>query len=248
MARRRSRGGTSIRTGWDVKRLGKALAAQGLDLRHWFSYGTVATVGGDGGPNFTDSTAVVISPAGIDVDVILEPSGYHCACRWGMQHGSVYIATPIHAGDQVVVGIPDGDVSMVPEILKIIPGASDPIPTDGGMPIFKNDRALIMARGVPIDLRTDGGSQIMVNPDGTVVINAGNKGAARLDDTIVATLAGSTAGGVPLPSSLQALALALLATGMFLPNPSPPTPPPSQPDFPINGKITGASSTVTVGG
>lgn len=247
MARRRSRAGTSIRTGWDVKRLGKALAAQGLDLRHWFSYGTVATVGGDDGPNFSDTNAVVITPAGIDVDVILEPSGYHCPCRWGIQHGSVYIATPIHAGDQVLVGIPDGDVSMVPEVLKIIPGASDPIPTSGGLPIFRNDRALIMAKGVPIDLRTDGGSQLLVNPDGTVVINAGSKGVARVDDPVVATLAGAT-GGTPLPSSIQGLAAALIATGAFTPNPTPPFPPPPQPDFQINGTITGGSSNVKVGG
>lgn len=165
---RRSRAGTSIKKSWDVKRLGRALAAQGIDLRHWVSYGTVASVSGeDGTANYTDANAIVISPAGIDVDVILEPSKYPVTCRYGIQAGQVFIGTPIHPGDQVVVMIPDGDVSMIPEIVKIIPGSSDPIPVgDDGMPIFKNDAALVFAKGVPIDLRTDGGGWLRVTADG----------------------------------------------------------------------------------
>jgi hypothetical protein len=82
-------------------------------------------------PELFGPNAIVISPAGVDVDVILEPSGYPAPAAGASRHGAVYICTPIHAGDQVLVIIPDGDVSMVPEIVKIIPGSSDPIPTSG---------------------------------------------------------------------------------------------------------------------
>lgn len=175
--RRRSRSGTSIKRAWDLRRIGRAIAAQGLDLRHWVSYGTVASVGADGGPNYGDPQAILVTPAGVEVDVILEPSNYPVTCKWGMQAGAVYICTPINPGDQVVVILPDGDVSMVPVISCITSGSSDPIPvgTDG-KPLFKNDRALIFGRGVPIELRTDGGNQLLVNPDGTIQIGGDDAG------------------------------------------------------------------------
>lgn len=156
----------------DPRRLGRALAQEGMDLRHWVSYATVASVGGeDGTPDYGDANAVVITPAGVEVDVVLEPSGYPITCRHGISAGTVFICTPIHAGDQVVVGIPDGNVSMVPEILKVIPGSSNPIPVgDDGKPVFKNDAALVFAKGVPIDLRTDGGGWVRITPDGQILL------------------------------------------------------------------------------
>lgn len=160
---------------FDPRRLGRALASTGMDLRHWVSYGSVASVEGpDGQPNYADENAVLVTPAGVEVDVVLEPSGYHVTCRHGISAGAVFICTPIHAGDQVQVIIPDGDVSMVPEIVRVIPGSSNPIPTEtDGTPVFKNDRALIAARDVPIELRTMGGVSLLVNPDGTIQLGAG---------------------------------------------------------------------------
>jgi len=245
---RRSRAGTSIKRSWDVKRLGQAIKAQGLDLRHWVSYGTVASVTGeDGKPNFTDPNAILITPAGVEIDVVLEPSGYPCTCKYGIQAGTVYICTPVKPGDQVLVTIPDGDVSMVPVAVKVVSGSSDPIPTeDDGTPVFKNDRCLIFAKGVPIDLRTDGGARALLSGN-EVIMNDGDRGVARKEDAVVATLSGKPPPAPESANGIYGLAAQLLATGVFLPNPSPP-PPSLLPDFGIDGEITEASDTVKAGG
>lgn len=154
----------------DRSRLARGFAAAGTDLRFWASRGTVSTHDGD----TADPNAVLITPAGIEVDVILEPASYPTTCWYGMSAGTVFEAAPIHSGDQVLVLIPDGDPAMIPEIIRVIPGKSSPIPVDtDGKPFFRNDRKLIYAKGVPIDLRTDGGARVLVNPDGTVVFNDG---------------------------------------------------------------------------
>lgn len=231
----------------DVVGIARGLAIPGGDLRHWLSYATVAAVDDDGDVDLSNPNAVVITPAGIEVDVVLEPSKYPVTCRHGIAAGRVFVCGPIEVGDQVVVGIPDGDVSMVPQVLAVISGpngARDAVPVDGGgVPLFHNDRFMVCARGVPIDLRTTGGSQVLVNPDGSVVINAGSKGAARKDDSVQVTLSGTS----PAPGSILDLAARLLGTGLFTPNPSPPPPPP-QADFTATGAITGGSQTVKVGG
>jgi len=87
-----------------------------------------------------------------------------------MQAGDVFIATPIRPGDQVIVAIPEGDPSAIPRILAVVSGASAPGPVgDDDKPIFKNDRALIFARNVPVDIRTAGGGRVLVDQDGNVV-------------------------------------------------------------------------------
>jgi hypothetical protein len=157
----------------DAARLARGLARAGNDLREWIHYGTVAALTGkDGGPSYTDENAIVISPFGVEVDVVLEPLNYPCTARWGIQSGRVFISTPIHPGDQVVVLIPAGDPSSVPEILRIITCPHNPIPVgEDGLPRFKNDRALVAAQGVPIELLALGdGAEVslLVNPDGTI--------------------------------------------------------------------------------
>lgn len=149
----------------------RAMSGPETDTRHWIAYGTVASVNGeDGTANYTDPNAVIISPASIDVDVVLEPHGYPIPCQYGMQAGSVFIATPIRPGDQVVVLIPDGEVSMVPQILRVITGASDPSPVgDDGLPVFQNDRLLVFAKDVPLDLRA-GNARALLQQDGTVTL------------------------------------------------------------------------------
>lgn len=152
-----------------MARVSAGLARPGMDLRHWVSYATVGTVGADGAPDFTDEQAIVITPGGVMVDVVLEPSGYPITCRYGICSGTVTTLSPIHAGDQVVVGLPDGDLAMVPQVLALISGASDPIPLEtDGKPVFRNDRHSIFARGVPVEIRTDGGGHLRVNVDGTI--------------------------------------------------------------------------------
>lgn len=174
---RRGRAGTAIRKSWDVARIGRGLARQGADLRHWVSYATVAAVDDDGEVDLSNPNAVVITPGGVDVDVVLEPSGYPMTCKHGVSAGTVYVCGPIKVGDQVIVEIPDGDVSMVGKISSVISGPNgeaDAVPVGpDGLPLFKNDRYLVFAKGVPIDLRTDGGARLLVNPDGTIQVGDG---------------------------------------------------------------------------
>lgn len=164
---------SSVRREPDMGKIGRAFAGPGMDTRHWVSYGTVASVHGeDGTADYDDPNAILVTPAGVDVDVILEPSGAPVPCRYGIQAGVVQILTPIRAGDQVMVLIPDGDLAAIPEILRVIPGAAAErtrLPVeDDGLPVFKNDRCSIFARGVPIEIRTDGGGHLRVNVDGTI--------------------------------------------------------------------------------
>lgn len=174
---RRGRAGTAIRKSWDVARIGRGLARQGADLRHWVSYATVAAVDDDGAVDLSNPNAVVITPGGVDVDVVLEPSGYPMTCKHGVAAGTVYVCGPIKVGDQVIVEIPEGDVSMVGKITSVISGPNgeaDAVPVGpDGLPLFQNDRYLVFAKGVPIELRTDGGARLLVNPDGTIQVGDG---------------------------------------------------------------------------
>lgn len=162
-----------------MRRIGRGLALPGSDLRHWCSYATVATTSGDDGQmNVTDPNAILITPAGVEVDVVLEPSGYPCTARYGISAGSVHINAPIRPGDQVIVGVPDGDASMVPQIFCIINGSSDPMPVgDDGKPIYRNDRMMIhAAAGVPIEIRNADGTMVRIT-DGLVEL--GGAGATE---------------------------------------------------------------------
>jgi hypothetical protein len=214
------------------------LAGPGIDTRSWVEYGTVATVGGDTGvPNFADPTAVVVDPNGVEVDVVLGTDEHPTTCRWGITAGRAFIVPPISPGDHVLVLIPNGDLGNVPEIVKILPNLdSAPFPLDDqGMPVFRNDRLLVFARGVPVDIRTDGGASLSVNPDGTVVANGGTAGVARQGDTTKLTLS---------EADITALAVALLATGGFTPAS---TPGPGTEIVFAGGEITGASASVKAG-
>jgi len=237
---RRARAGTAIRKSWDARRIGKALAHQGADLRHWVSYATVAAVDDDGEVDLSNPNAIVISPAGIDVDVVLEPSGHPCTCTHGIAAGTVFVCGPIKVGDQVVVGIPDGDVSMVPRILAVIAdGDANVVPVGAdGKPIFQNDRFLVYAAGVPIDLRSTDGehtSTVLVNPDGSIILNGGTAGVARKGDSTKLNMS---------PTDVEHLATALLATGGF--SPGGPPGPGTAIEF-DGGAITGSSDTVKAG-
>lgn len=172
--------------GFDFRRFGRALAMQGSDVRHWVSYGTVATADGESGEiNVTDPNAVLVTPAGVEVDVVLEPSGYPCTARFGVAAGSCHVNTPIRPGDQVVVGIPDGDVAMVPQVLCVINGSSDPMPLgNDGLPIFRNDRLMIHAgAGIPIEIRTADGTMVRITDGKVEVGGAGVTEQALLGTT-----------------------------------------------------------------
>lgn len=162
-----------VRRQVDINRIAHATRMPGNDTRVWTCMGTVATVGGDGGPDFADGDAVLITPSGVRVDVILDPYDFPLPCRYGILCGSVYIATPIHPGDLVAVQITDGDPAAGGVIIGVLSSDAHPIPIgDDGKPVFQNDRILIHGRGVPVDVRTDGGNQINVKPNGDVEISS----------------------------------------------------------------------------
>jgi len=169
--------GTDIRTSFDAKTLGSALAAPGNDTRYWCSFATVCTVDPESGkPNYADKHAIYNDSAGVDVDVLLEPLKQPCTCKYaGESAGEVTICTPIRPGDIVLVECPDGDLT-TPVITHILHTRSKRQPTDGGKPIFDNNRLLIFAKSVPIDIRTAGSDgspvQILVEQDGTATITA----------------------------------------------------------------------------
>jgi hypothetical protein len=125
----------------------------------------------------TDKHAIYNSSAGVKVDVRLEPLGQPCACLYaGIQAGDVTIYAPIRPGNLVLVECPDGDLT-TPVITKILNSRSSRQPTENGKPIFDNNRLLIHAKNVPIDIRTagyNGGSpvQVLIEQDGTVTVDA----------------------------------------------------------------------------
>jgi len=169
--------GTDIRRSFDSKRLGEAIAAPGVDLRYWCSMADVCTVDHETGEcNYQDKHAIWNDSAGVDVDVMLQPLGIPCTCKYaGESAGEVTVVTPIRPGDVVLVQLPDGDLNS-PVITKILHSRSRRQPVEGGKPIFDNARMLIFAKAVPIDIRTAGkdGSpvQVLIEQDGTATVTA----------------------------------------------------------------------------
>lgn len=229
------------RSKYDVRRLSSALAAAGIDLRHWVSYGTVGTVDDKGQADYADKRAVYVGPEGVEVDVILEPLNIPVTCTYaGIQGGaSTSIYSPIRPGDRVLVTLPDGLPSSSPVIVSIMHSATSQLPLDPAdkKPYFRNDRLLVHTRDVDVDVRTAGGSRVQVKQDGTVVLNNGTRGVARIDDTIQLRMSSL---------DIAALAVEIAKLSLFLPNPIP-TPTPPSPVIFTDGKITSASTTVKSG-
>ena len=171
--------GTAIRRDINAQMLGKALAAPGMDQRYWCSLGTVCTIDPESGKmDPTDRLAIYNDSAGVDVDVELEPLGQPCTCKYaGIQCGDVTIMAPIRPGDIVLVECPDGDL-FTPVITHIMQSRSKRQPTEGGKPIFDNNRLLLYAKNVPIDIRTAGGARVLMEQDGA--IEAKNDAGAEL--------------------------------------------------------------------
>jgi hypothetical protein len=165
--------GTSIRRVTDTGRLATALTRSGIDPRYWVSYGTVATIGDDGTPDFTSKSAVYIGPEGVEADVVLEPLDVavvaHYAGLAGGRETTFY--TPLRAGDRVLVCLPDGNPMVPPVIVAVLHNAGDTVPMEGGRPIFQNDRALLRTRTVDIDIRA-GGTKVEVRQNGHVTVTA----------------------------------------------------------------------------
>lgn len=166
----------------DVSRVREALKGPGADTRYWVSYGTVGTVDDQGNTNFEDPRAVHIAPDGVYCDVILMPTQLPVTCRYPGSAGGtgVQVITPIHPGDEVLVTLPDGSANSPPVIAAVLNSQSNKIPRGADRrPLFKNDRVLIFAKDVDLDLRTEGGARVEVRQDDQVVVTSGD---VRLGD------------------------------------------------------------------
>jgi hypothetical protein len=161
----------------DVYRIADGMARPGLDTRSWVTYGTVASFGPP--PDPSDPNAIVVAPEGVAVDVLVGTEETPVTCRYGHQGGaSATLLLPIRPGDLVLVAIPDGDLGLPGEILRVCTNAGAPLPLEEDrMPVFRNDRVSLFSL-VPIELRTAGGARVRLEADGSVDVLA--KGGARV--------------------------------------------------------------------
>jgi hypothetical protein len=199
--------GTKVTGGLDIQKLGKALKQPGIDPRCWCSEGTVGTLDSETGElDFTNRHAIYNDSAGTHVDVELQPLGWHVPVRYApAQAGEATISGPVRPGDIVLVEFPGGDTSGG-VITKILNSRSQRQPVENGRPIFDNNRLLIHTRTVPIDMRTAGGSRLLLEQDATATVT-GKKIIAAADDV---RLAGATASHpVPQGDNLQTAVNAL---------------------------------------
>lgn len=163
--------GTSVIAGIDPGAF-RALA-QGV-RQYWCSLGTVCTLNSaDGEYDYADKRAVISKPEGLTVDVRLEPLDIHIACMdaRGLA-GEATMMSPIRPGDLVLVECPDGDLTTT-VITAIVQSRSNRQPLgEDRKPIFRNDRLLVHTKTVPIDIRTAGGVQLLLDQDGAATVNA----------------------------------------------------------------------------
>jgi hypothetical protein len=236
--------GTDVRGGIDARALSEAVARPGIDTRAWVMEGTVCTLDRSSGTcDYEDNRAVWNSPGGVHVDVLLS-NGHHVTARYaGVQAGDVTILAPIRPGDPVVVQNPGGSL-MACVIVAILHTRSNRQPTDGGKPIFDNNRLLIHAKDVPIDIRTAGtagnpGVQLFIGQDGTIragnqdateqnvlgtsyrqaedqLLDAMEKAAQSLASAAAGPYSGLTPGFTMLVAAFEAFKLAATATKSFL--------------------------------
>lgn len=162
----------------DMQRMAAAMAGPGMDPRLWVTYGTVSTGEITSGPDddiltfdVTDQQAVAIGPSGVSVDVVLEPSMQLVTCHYaGMQGGKdCVVMAPIFAGDRVIVVLPNGSLggSGPPVIVAVLNNDAEPLPLGPDRkPLFQNERVLVWAKQVPIDIRTAGGTRVLLNENG----------------------------------------------------------------------------------
>lgn len=184
----------------DAGRMRAMVAGPNVDTRHWVSWATVASVGGgdDGVPDYADPNAVLVTPAGVEVDVVLEPSGFPMTVGHGVSAGRGTILTPVRPGDRVLVLIADGDPMGGGEIIRVLPSNQPdhriPLNPDG-TPVFQNDRVLVQGADVPVEVRA-GGAVVTVRTDGTVSIvsSAGADGSVLVNADGTVQVGGPGAG------------------------------------------------------
>lgn len=188
------RGGTATPAPLDVGRMGEMLRQAGIDPRHWLSYGTVGIVKEDGTFDPTDPHAVYVQSTGVSVDVLLHPLNQPVTCRYSGQQGgaSSSIYCPIHPGDEVLVGIPDGDMRLPPAVLLVMNADHSRLPLGNDQkPLWQNDRILLHSKGTKIQIRTDDGTNLEVRPDGTIEASQPGGAIVRVSAAGVEVLPGN---------------------------------------------------------
>jgi hypothetical protein len=190
---RRRTGGTGTTGPLDIGRLAEAFQKAGIDPRHWVSYGTVGIVKDDGTFDPTDPHAIYVQSTGCSVDVLLHPLNTPVTCRYSGQQGgaSSSIYCPIRPGDEVLVGIPDGDMRMPPCILLVMNADHSRLPLgDDQKPIWQNDRVLVYSAGTRVQIRTNDGTNLEVRPDGTIEATQPGGATVRINGDGVQVLPG----------------------------------------------------------
>lgn len=145
----------------DVQRLGRALAGPGLDTRMWVSAGTVGLLRDNKETGESEFFIPIIAEEvqkthftdaeGCIITVRLEPSEAIVNARWnGLSCGAFgSMLFPLKPGDEVLVLIPDGDISS-PSVCIIAcqSNAWAPLRSDD----WDNDRVLFDFR-LPVEIR-----------------------------------------------------------------------------------------------
>ena len=148
----------------DVGRLGNALARPGIDPRTWVSYAAVDAVG--------------VDSEGVFVDVTLLPTGDQMTARAGTIYaGPGYgLHLPFGVGDEVVVGVPNGDPNHGAVVLARLQSASDELASSAMA--NENDIVLVVKPDQSIRIAVSGGGKVYLGS-----VDA-SRGVARVDDIV----------------------------------------------------------------
>lgn len=180
----------------DIATIRDLFSGAGMDTRQWISYGLVDTET-SGGPStrFDDEDGNPL-PHGVLVDVTLQPSGISVPCRVLATAGGSGEASfsPFGPGDEVLVGIPDGDERSGCVIIGRFNNAKDTFPrTVAGMDVTQNNVSFhristpyIMETASSWMVRSAAtGASISIDPTGNVLLADGMGSTIAVNQTVI---------------------------------------------------------------
>ena len=205
-----------------------AASFPGADTRQWCSFGIVQDdpSGDKHSVRFTDDTGQPL-PHGVLVDVKLEPSGIIVPCRVVMRTAGSGEAEwdPIGPGDEVFVGIAEGDERAGCVILGRLNNTKDVFPmlvagqdTTNNSVVMRRYRApYILESGTAIQIRNAlTGSQVVLDPTGGVMINSSDKHALAMTAVGVTLALGDGDVSLQLDPSAHTAAIQAKGTSLLL--------------------------------
>lgn len=199
-----------IRKRLDMQRMREAMKGPGADTRTWAS---VAIASGE---QWTDETLKATF-----VDVTLEPSGLELGARIAKPYaGSGFgMQFPVHAGDEVVVIIPSGDLGngaiVVGRLTSGVAQEPDEAmsdPSDVTWYVEDGKRFVVATRGKVCSLTFDDGTVSLVNAGGSSVTldGAGKRIVIQSETGAVLTMdAGFSFVGAIIAQAVSASSLAV---------------------------------------